>query len=68
MKKVTKNIVSCQVYSVAPSLVLFTYNFVKNFDHSYGYAKNFMPCSTQKLLRLIQRHTLDMTLGGRVFF
>jgi len=26
-----------------PRLVLFSNCYVKNFDHSYGYAKNFMP-------------------------
>ena len=60
---VTKNIVSRQVYSVAPSLVLFAESFVKIFNHSYDYAEKFMPCSPQKLLRLIQYHTLDKTLG-----
>ena len=30
------------------ALVLFADSCVKNFNHSYGYAENFMPCSPQK--------------------
>ncbi len=46
----------------AASLVLFADVCVKIFNHSYGYAKKFMPCPPQKLLRLKHHNKLDMTL------